>query len=99
MTNRSPLVRARRYSLVVQIALGIASCAHGPEGERTVASPPDPELTLIKAKCAACHPLPEAGQLPLADLPGWRDSHRKRVPLSDEDRARVERYLSPRPGP
>jgi hypothetical protein len=95
MTIRAPSLRVRLRSLAVHFALGIASCAHGPDEAREPATTTEPELGLVKAKCVACHPLPEAHGLAATEFPGWKSSHQKRVPLSEEEWARIRRYLVP----
>jgi hypothetical protein len=90
---------AHLRTYVLQGVLGLASCAHGGDEAREPAAPADPALALVKAKCIACHPLPEARSLTPAELPEWRVAHQKRVPLADGERALIERFLSSAPTP
>jgi hypothetical protein len=95
MTSPAPSAVSRLRGLTLHLALGIASCAHGADEAREKPVAADPALGLVKAKCVSCHPLPEAQTLAAGEFPGWKSSHQKRVPLSDEESERIRRYLVP----
>jgi len=95
MTKHAPSAFSRLRGFALHLALGIASCAHGADEMREATAAAEPEIGLVKAKCVSCHPLPEAHALATSEFPGWKSSHQKRVPLSDEERERIRRYLVP----
>jgi hypothetical protein len=100
MPIHAPPIPTRLRTYLLQGMLGIASCAHGADdAPKAKPAPADPGTLLVKAKCVACHQLPEAHALPVAEFADWRDAHKKRVPLSDAEIALVRRFLLPGQAP